>query len=575
MSVSQASPRTTFVPSRLGPLMLLAAACVGALLLLLLPITLPIGPMYWDLLIYFDAANRIFDGQLPSVDFFPPVGPLGYWLFAGTVALFPNGHPLLIAHWSLLAVTAPMMALILRDAGGRSRGIAFALVIPFLVFAILPFNTHDFYPFPGSDAFGIYNRQVTQLLYVLAAALMFVRNRRLLVALVASCMLAVFLTKVTGAVAGAIICLFALAAGRLTLLQAAASAVLFLAALALLELWGGMTSAYIAGIMTLVAMNTDALLPRILQSLSLNFGVVAPAGLLAVLLLWREREAVAAAWTSRRSLRAGWAAMLDRPALWLAVLIAAGVLFETQNTGSQAMIMIWPALLAILLRLPRLLARPVFAASIATLAAAAALPPVVATVENAARAYAGAIRNVPLAHPELGTLGAVNARPEMVRRAELMAAAYASGREHYDKIAAAGELPSPMLYQDFDFQYLHLKVTGDAVAALKEIEGRTGIRFETLMNINFVNPFPWLMQRSAPRHIAIGADPSRTVPPPDDETLSVVSSIDIALLPTCPPTSANADLLAIYAEALARHRRIELTSCFDAFVHPDLAGRLD
>lgn len=39
--------------------------------------------MYWDLYIYFDTANRIFNEQVPNVDFFTPVGPLGYWLFAG------------------------------------------------------------------------------------------------------------------------------------------------------------------------------------------------------------------------------------------------------------------------------------------------------------------------------------------------------------------------------------------------------------------------------------------------------------------------------------------------------------
>ena len=154
------------------------------MVLLALPVSVPVGPMYWDVLIYYDAANRIFGGQVPSVDFFAPVGPLGYYLFAGWLYVFPNGQPVLLAHWSLLAVTAPLMALVVADVDRRARTTAFALLIPFLIFALLPFNTREFYPFPGSDGFGIYNRQCCQLLYVLVAAIAFMRSQKLLAAIV-------------------------------------------------------------------------------------------------------------------------------------------------------------------------------------------------------------------------------------------------------------------------------------------------------------------------------------------------------------------------------------------------------
>lgn len=130
-------------------------------------ISLTIGPSYWNVYQYYDAANRIFAGQVPGNDFFTPVGPLGYYVFAGWLAVFPNGQPVLLAQWSTLILTAPMMALVLFDVGKRSRATAFALLLPFLLFALLPFNTHEYYPFPGTDAFGTYNRQVCQLLYVL------------------------------------------------------------------------------------------------------------------------------------------------------------------------------------------------------------------------------------------------------------------------------------------------------------------------------------------------------------------------------------------------------------------------
>src|SRR5690606_6716447 len=133
-----------------APLALLASAVAGVLLLLALPLNVPIGPMYWDVIIYYDAANRILDGQVPINDFFAPVGPLGYYLFTAFAVLFPQGNPVLMAHWSMLAVTAPLMALVMVDIGRRSRVTALALLVPFLVFALLPFNTREFYPFPGS-----------------------------------------------------------------------------------------------------------------------------------------------------------------------------------------------------------------------------------------------------------------------------------------------------------------------------------------------------------------------------------------------------------------------------------------
>ena len=230
--------------SRLSsPLLLLGLACLVQLGLLMLPFTLPIGPFYWDLFIYFDAANRIFSGQVPAVDFFTPVGPLGYWLFAGFVKLFPQGQPLLVAQWSLMLVTAPLFAAVLADVDRRSRATALALLVPFLVFSVLPFNVEDYYAYPGVDGFGIYNRQVCQLLYVLTAALVFVQGQKTLLATIAGTVLALFLVKVTGFVAAAGLCAFAFAAGRVALRTALLAALLFVASLGVAEAGFGLVSA--------------------------------------------------------------------------------------------------------------------------------------------------------------------------------------------------------------------------------------------------------------------------------------------------------------------------------------------
>lgn len=558
----------------LSPWALIIATVGLVVLLLSLPLTLPIGPMYWDVYLYYDAANRIFDGQVPIVDFFAPVGPLGYYLFAGFVWLFPHAQPTLIAHWSLMAVTLPLMALVVGDVDRRSRTTAFALLIPFLLFALLPFNTREFYPFPGSDGFGIYNRQCCQVLYVLVAALLFVRDRRRVAIVLTASMTALFMLKITGFVAGGCIAAYALLAGRVRFTTALACAAAFLALLAGLELATGIVGAYLADIIALIRLNSDTLAPRFLQAASTNFGIFATTVALAALLLWTDRGRLLS--SARQAMRQRSvplaASVFDHPAAWLLAVLAAGILFETQNTGSQALIFLWPVFLLVLGDVKTLLQRPKMLIAVMALSATAALPPAVMLVERAARTYIGAPKNVSLQHHNLKTLGAVSMRPEVARRLEDMLVHYPAHRGTYDDLIPRGELASPVLYSDFDFQAIYLTAVDRAIDSIHAIEAEKGIRFQTLMSLNFVNPFPWLMERSAPRYITIGADPMRAVPTPGEKENQAVADADLVLYPTCPPTIANMKLYELYAPALARHKRIKLDACYDAFVNPKLAS---
>ena len=141
-------------------------------------------------------------------------------------------------------------------------------------------------------------------------------------------------------------------------------------------------------------------------------------------------------------------------------------------------------------------------------------------------------------------------------------------RKLYEDLAGIYELPTPLLYSDFDFQIGYLSAVDTAISSIRDIETKAGIRFDTIMSLNFVNPFPWLMQRSAPLHVAIGADPGRAVPPPGLEEEQAVADTDLVLLPTCPPTANNSILYTLYIPALTNHRRIKLDACYDAFIHP-------
>lgn len=543
------------------PLAILALAVVVLAGLLLVTIRQPIGPMYWDHFIYLDAAERITNGQIPSVDFFAPVGPLGYYLFWLTSFLFPHGQPLLIASWSMMIVTAPLMALVTIDVSRRSPGLALAFVLPFLLFSALPFTTGDFYPFPGSDGFGIYNRQVCQLLYVLAAALVAVRSTRVLGVVMGVAMLALFETKVTGAVGGAVLCLQALLAGRLPLRIALVAGALVIAALGLIEIPTGMTAAYLRDIMALVSMNEGALLPRLVQAASLNFGLVLATALAGLVLLATRIEGLTETVAEPGLIR--W--LFDRPTVWLAAFILAGLLFESQNTGSQAFIFIWPLVAVILAAIAvERLSIPTVGAGILLLAVA--LPPAVTITEKAARAWAGALLNAPLETAHLGTLDAVSARPDFQRQAAIMRDRYIADRATYQRIAEDNVLPSYLLYSDFDFQVLLMKELDATAGAIVAFEKANGVHFETIFTLDFTNPMPWILKRDAPRLVAIGADPYRAVPQPSAAVIQSVKATDLVLLPTCPITNARLRLLDLYRDGLTDHRRITLTPCADAFI---------
>lgn len=553
------------------PVAILIVVCALLALALIRTIALPIGPMYWDHFLYIDAANRIFSGQVPAVDFIAPAGALGYYLFTALIALFPQGHALLIASWCLLLVSAPLLAVVLADVHKRSPATAFALLVPFLFYSVLPFNTGDFYPFPGSDGFGIYNRQICQLLYVLTAGLVFLRETRQLAMFVALAMLALLFIKVTGIVAGVVLCLMAFGAGRLRLRAALAAGGLFFAALALIELTTGIVSAYAEDMISLAEINEGSFLPRLLQAASLNFGLSFAGAGLCVILLYQDagviRDRLRALCAKPGS--ATFSSAIDQRPVWVAAFLAAGLLFESQNTGSQALIFLWPLLLSLLLDAYRRDGATVRFALVAVAVAALSAPPAMAVVQKAARAWVGAFQNVELQHDNLKTLGAANVRHFFALRAERLEKIYQTtpARETFEAFADNGEMPNFLLFSDFDFQALWLKTNNDAVAAVKSYEADHAVRFETVLNVDFTNIFPWVLDRRAPLHVAIGADPFRAIPPLDGRARTALANVDLALYPTCPATTTRHALLALYGPVLTQtHTRIPLTPCFDAFI---------
>lgn len=528
-------------------------ALIGAAALSL-PLVLPLGPNSWDTLVYYDAIHRIRMGQTPSVDFFAPVGPLGYYLAALLDGIFPRAQPMLLVNWALL----PVMALLTGHVAVRSRGQALALLLPFLLFASLPINLQSIYAISGFDGYGHYNRHVALLLYALVATLIFATDRRLLVGLVALLMLTLFLVKVTGAVSGALLVGYAILVGRLRRSDAVLAAALVLVPLVALDLVTGMVRAYMADIWMLLRLNSGSLAKRFLTVASLNLNVLAPCVLILGALTY-------AAWRERRSW-VGVRASADSPLGWLAVVLVAIAVFETQNTGSLEFIGLWPVLLILLIDWRT--RQDMLGRIVLLLCLAAVLPSTAAFLQRSARATLAAMVYEGLDLGALGTAGQVSANAAITERAPIMLEHYAAQQAGYRDLAARGQMPSDLLSSQIDYQATWLLELQQGVLAVRAWEAAAGRRLNGVFSLDFVDPLNRLLGREPPRHVAIGMDPMRTMPPLTQETLAALDRTDAILHPACPPMATRAKIAAHFAPVLEGRRHVTLAPCWDMYLKP-------
>lgn len=548
---------------------LLIVAAVGACgLLLSLPLNLPAGAFYWDLYVYVDGAHRVLRGQMPSVDFFAPVGPISYWLFAASMKVFPGAQPLLGVNWCMLVVSAPAMAAVLIHVDRRSRPLAFGLCIPFLIFQLLPVNVEQFTFYLGFDSFGAYNRHTSGLLYVLVAMLLFVREQRLLAFGLAWLLIGLFLLKITGFVLGVGLCLYALAAGRVSWRAALGSAAIFLGAMTALDLATGVVSAYLTDILTLLRMNSDTLLSRIVRAGSLHAEAVVATLLLLLALGWQKRAAPWRAGTAGSGRLLGRSGLFDGDLAWVAAVAGAALLFETQNTGGHAFLFLWPVLLRVLagsMARGREVLIPVLVAAIAA-------PPALALLGRTARNIATHAQYQRLDLPILKGLGRVTQRPDTLQNATVRQRVDAATLDAQTLYFESGGKDDVETFASPKFQILWLRAAAEAAEAVRRVERETGTVFRSVLNLGFVNPFPYILDRDAPRLVAIGADPNRTTPRPDAATLASIAETDLLLASHCPLTAMDRDVQRLYSPAIAGRVAMKLSPCWTAY--PRSAPRL-
>lgn len=529
-----------------------------------LPLVLPIGPMYWDVLIYYDAIGRMNAGQFPIIDFMAPVGPLEYWLAWFSDKLFPQAQPVLLTQLIWLPITAPVIAAIMWDAAKRSKIAVWGLLLPWALFTALPFNLITYNNFAGTDAYGIYNRHGDQLMYLVAATVLFVRPQILQTILLSVLLLSLAFCKITAFGAVGPLLLLGLVTRRIHLRTALATALICIGVTGFIELFTGVVSLYLQDIFQLVNENTGTLLPRFLTAISLRFDILAAGALLCAVLFYSE---TLARWRPRDRDRSGLAGWLDRDWIWIGMTLFCGLVFETQNTGSQPYLVVWPAILRLLLRPTKAFGARQF--TIYVLIAFVVVPPVSNIVHKAARAAALAPRYLTLDAVRLGPLGRVSAKDVYIEQAQRMRGIYISHRTTMTEIAKTEALPSFRMFSEHDYQYLLLQEMDRAADAIIKLEARSGERFRNVFDLDFANPFTYILKKPGARLVTIGADPSRSIPTPDPATLASVASTDLILAPKCPYHHARSELEQIYAPALQGRRTVKLTDCYDALLKPD------
>ncbi len=542
----------------------LLALLIGAALLAL-PLRLPIGANFWDLYFHLDAAYRIGQGQVPHADFFSPAGSLPFYLLAGMERLAPAAAPLLQAQYGVGLLALLILLVVTFRLREDVSFYGWLLTAPFALFVLLPFNASSFFPAPGADGIGLYNRQTGFMLFVFVAALFTMRGGIIRAAVLGLGLAALFFLKINGFAVATAMLVFTVVSQRLRVVEAAIAVGVFVLALSAAQIGLGLTSVYMQSIGAMLGQNSGGTLGRLMTLASVKFDVLGPLLLLCGLLLWSLRSDAAGA------LRDGWQGVrgaLRLPAIEFIVVAGLVTLYESQNTGGQEFLPLWPALLLVMVQLlngPRLR----LTALSLVLVAATALPTLVHVVQGAARAIVSSPTYAAIDAPGTEPAGRYGTKPEYLERANVMLDHYASERGAYARLAGEGQMPATILYSTPDYQVLHLIDLSRAAAALRGFEASAGKSLASIATLDSNDLLPMLLGRQPVKGLTISFDPARGYP--ESEHPRFVASLDAAdgiLAPHCPETPARLGIMFVARTALQGRTKLALSPCWDLYIKP-------
>ncbi len=539
--------------------------------LLCVPWRLPIGANYWDLYVFIDASNRIGWGQVPHVDFFAPSGALPFYLLALVLKFLPGAQPLLAAQYSTLLITLPLMVMVVGDLARRSPNMALALAIPFALFSLLPMNAIEFYPAPGVDGIGLYNRQSGLILYVLMAGLFAMLPGWRRDAVLAISLAALFFVKINVFAPAVVLIIYASVSG---LLSARAAAQVCSGCLLLILVFGwpnGLLGAYLSDIGALIAHNRGNALPRLMTQLSVKFDVVASLALLVAVLLWHDRHHFPSLVTkvfrgavSHRFASLRQVLTLDGITLGVASIMALAV--EMQNTGSQEYIFLWPLLLVIVVKQrASSLSHAQPARFVMMLMLAAVTIPTLSTVlHRSARVLAVMPGYQAIAVPQLKLLNTASAKDMLLDHARAMDIHYPASREALTALSRQNQMPSTILLSEIEFQTFYLLDLERAVTDIRRLETVRGLPFASVYTLDTNDMMPYALGLEPLRNVTVSFDLGRGFAAlRHDRLVAAIATADAILLPRCPVTPFRLNLEALAAPALLARKITRLNNCWD------------
>lgn len=540
----------------------LISLCV---LLLLLPVALPVSSYHYDIFMYMDAEHRIRSGQVPHLDFFSPFGLLSLYGYAWAKATFPGAEPVLAAQYAIVPLAAFLLAWALASAK-PPKWAAIVIWVFFVALALVPANFNRPWGTSGGDAFGIYNRQAGLLLYVLVTALWWPASKWTVTVIAVLLLLVLFALKITAFAAGLILVIGAALAARLDrrgiLAGAVAVGVLVSVSLPVLH-------AYLNDIATMgkVAQQFAQLqLHRLITTLVENIGpVFLLLGVTATLLLGQFAAVRGQKFFVVRGGTWQFAQAIVRgPAVPFAVLSLLGLLVESQNTGSQALAFLLPAVLRMEnldehLKLPA----PMRSSLLFCVAGFCVLVGVNLVLGYGALATAQLSQH-PITELQNWDMRLVGREADIRKARDMLILqgenpAYEERAAQLDVEMADSASPRTMI--------AYLLSLADAANSIRALQA-AGERIELLATLDYVNPMPSLLGTPPIEGLPIVFAPDRTTSGPLRAQLrQQLLTADALLAPQCTVFPYSRDALETVASQLGDWRRLQLTPCWKIFLH--------
>lgn len=537
-----------------------------AIALLLLPVWPAVGLFYWDIIFWIDAAHRIDYGQIPNIDFFAHFGPLpqyGLWLIQ---KIFPTANPVLAAQLSYSVVGLPLLALILTDVSSRLHSVI--LAGSFIVLLLLPANffmaVFDF----GIDGFGIFNRQAGLSLYLLVACIWWCRSPTRLLIVISCTLLCLLFTKITVFGVACAFVFYAFLMGRIS--ARGLGAVLIAVSLVVcgLEIATGMVSAYLRDIATMASSAVSSTsseqrqdpLHRVAFTVWSNFDTLIPVGLMIIAALVRDQHIFANARSMvRDDYSKAFRTVLQADGIAMGVLLLAAIAIESQNSGSQEFAFLVPAVFCVMVR-------PVSRSSAAqafTFLAAAFL--LIVGINAAHRAFLITYQAVKLPRLDVKELIPfhIAARASEISLAAAKLAFYSAQQNAYAEFASRREDLASVYDEGFQLPYF-LSV-GNAVRAIRRWQAENNVQLKSVAALDFVDPFPTLLNLKPVVGLGIVMDPYRTVGQ-RSKILSSLSTTDGILVPVCPVNDFRYQYARMAKLELDGRRAISIDPCWMLFV---------